>query len=207
MCAALLFCVCAGQPLFSQSEPDNAVGVDGTADIEASGENAVDFREGERLLLLTDEGAAGVAQTGSSVFAMLRAVLFLALMAAAIYGIVYWMKRKKQSGGLEDPFLKVLAKTPITAKTAAAVLSVGNKAWLVGLGDAGVNLIAELNDQETIDAMRLESSKQTAASYNGKIFNFRDLLSKLGGVKKTSPEINSIQTDLLKQQRERLKGL
>jgi flagellar protein FliO/FliZ len=80
------------------------------------------------------------------------------------------------------------------------VVSVGPKqAWLVGAGDGGVSLIAEITDKETVDAMLLEDSQKTTET--GKFPDFRSLLRRFGGdTPGPSPEN-------IRKRRERLRGL
>ncbi|GHV19264.1 hypothetical protein FACS189494_00360 [Spirochaetia bacterium] len=171
-----------------------------------------ELQQAERALTFDYGDAPAAAPAGGrglGVFAMFRVILVLALVAAAIYGLVFLLKRGKAAGASAniDPFLKVLAITPLTAKSAAAVLGLGDKAWLVGIGDNSVSLIAEFSDKETIDAMRLAYSEKDAAT-RAKYINFKDILSKLTGAKNTSPNIeNNLSQGALKKQRDRLKGL
>jgi flagellar biosynthetic protein FliO len=117
---------------------------------------------------------------GPSVFALLRVVLVLGLVATAIYGLVFFLK-KQSAGRVEaDPYLKVLARTPLTPKTAAVVVSVGDKAWLAGVTDEQVALITEITDKEVVDAMLLDAANREIAAQSRRI-DFRTLLAKLSG--------------------------
>ncbi|GMO55310.1 MAG: hypothetical protein Ta2G_14380 [Termitinemataceae bacterium] len=170
----------------------------------------IDFRERESNLVFDGNTGGGAA---SSVFAVLRTLFVLALTAAAIYGIVYYLKHKKKIDGPDDTFLKVLAKAAITSKTAAAVVSVGDKAYLVGLSDNGVSLISEITEKETVDAMRI-AYEEAALKTQDEALDFKALLSKIAGLKKsfkTAKPQNIVQApDIsaeLRAKRERLRGL
>ena len=71
----------------------------------------------------------------SSTFAIFRMVLVLILAAAAIYGVVYIIKRTSSRKESADPFLKVLASAQLGPGRFAHVISLGSKAWLVGAAD------------------------------------------------------------------------
>jgi flagellar protein FliO/FliZ len=127
-----------------------------------------------------EEGEAVAAPATLSGFSALRTVLVLALSAAAIYGVVFFFKRLAKPQEQANPRLKVLAKAPIGSGSAVAVVSVGTRAWLVGAADGGVSLIAEIEDQETVDAMLLDNSRNGQGTGGSKVLNFSSLLRRLG---------------------------
>jgi flagellar protein FliO/FliZ len=132
-------------------------------------------------------------------------VLVLALAALAIYGVVFFIKRLARPPKVRDLHLKVLASAPLGNGTFAAVVSVGSKAWLVGGGDAGVSLIAEIDEQEALESMLVDEAKKNAEPRRG-IPGFRSLLEKLGGSPARGGQGNA-HVEALRKQRERLKGL
>lgn len=181
-------------------------------------EGAGTEREAERAYLWGEGGSAPESGGGvSSVWVVFRTVIVLALAAAAIYGIVYFLKRGRTGELPDDTYLKVLARSPINIKTAAAVIAVGGRAWLVGLSDANVSAISEITDKETVDAMLLAYSERAAGSNNAA--NFTSLLRRFaggrGGQRKTreaavTPADISVDTSQplnLQRNRERLKNL
>jgi flagellar protein FliO/FliZ len=189
---------------------DSAIVIPGTEEAAQSAGGTDRGREAERAYILGEGEAALTEQGGvSSVWAVFRIVIALALAAAAIYGIVYFLKRKKTGDTPDDTYFKVLARAPINIRTAAAVLAVGNKAWLVGLSDTGVSLISEITDKETVDAMLLSYTTQTARSNNAATFNFTDLLRRFAGGRggKLQDAADIPQPLNLQRNRERLKNL
>jgi flagellar protein FliO/FliZ len=129
-----------------------------------------------------EDGEAVSAPGALSGFAALRVVLVLALSAAAIYGVVFFFKRLSKPPEQASPHLKTLARIPVGSGNAVAVVAVGARAWLVGVGagDGGVSLIAEIEDQETVDAMLLDHSRNDSGAAAGAL-NFSALLRRLGG--------------------------
>jgi flagellar protein FliO/FliZ len=125
-------------------------------------------------------GEAIAAPQTISGFAMLRVVLILALSAAAIYGVVFFFKRLAKPQEQANPYLKVLARAPLGTGNAVAVVAVGTRAYLVGAADGGVSLIAEIEDQETVDAMLLDNSRNGQGTGGSKLLNFSSLLRRLG---------------------------
>jgi flagellar protein FliO/FliZ len=132
-------------------------------------------------------------------------VLVLALAALAIYGVVFFIKRASRPREARDPHLKVLASAPLGPGAFTAVVSVGSRAWLVGGGDGGVSLIAEIDEAEALESMLLDDARKTAETGAGRFPDFRSLLRQLGGGRDNRPGTSHAES--LRKQRERLKGL
>jgi flagellar protein FliO/FliZ len=206
-CAILILAGGIQQGVFSQTGDSQAAY---SSDGDSRNTEAADTaREAERGYLLAEDVTVPQEQGGLSVWAIFRTVAVLALCAAAVYGIVYILKRKKSSDAPDDTHLKVLARVPITVKTAAAIVAVGNKAWLAGVSESAVTPIAEITDRETVDAMLLAYSERAAASKGGGI-DFARLLRRLAGTgSRAGPDETAgiPQTPGIRRSRERLKNL
>ena len=173
-------------------------------------------RAAEQALTLGN-AETGTAMPGSafSVFSIFRVLLTLAVVAAAIYGLVFFLKSRRASRGRgdQDPFLKILASTPLGTNRSAHVISVGSQAWLVGSAENGVSLISEITDKDTINAMLLEDSRRSATPdgtplIDGAIgprrfLDFKAILGKLG----ISVKTGGSGPENIRKRRERLKGL
>ena len=177
------------------------------AQTEGSPPGAAAIPIDESAIILGETPSAPAAAGGSSVFLMLRMVLVLALAALAIYGVVFFIKRLARPKEIQDPHLKILARIPLGADSFAAVLSLGAKAWLVGGGSGGINLISEIDDTESLETLLLEDAKKNAET-GKKFLDFRALLGRFSAPQDISRESPGItQAEALRKQRERLKGL
>ena len=135
----------------------------------------------------------------SSVAVILRMLLVLVLAAAAIYGLVFFIKKASRHPEVQDPYLKVLAGTHLGSSRYAYVVSLGSKAWLVGASDGGVNLISEIDDKDILNAMLLDDSKKSAV----RPLDFKAILGRLGvQAKSKAPGVENIR-----KRRDRIKGL
>ena len=179
---------------------------------QASPETA---RSDESSIILGEPSpVAPVSGNGSSVFVVLRMVLVLALAALAIYGVVFFVKRLAKPRAGRDPYLKILARVPLGNDSYTAVVSVGPKAWLVGGGSNGVNLISEIDDPETVETMLLDDARRIAEEGTRGLIDFRSLFKRLGGGSRekdlsygsSRTEAGSLSENLRKQ-RDRLRGL
>jgi flagellar protein FliO/FliZ len=161
------------------------------------------LRAAEQTMIINESTDVAVQTTGPSIWAAVRMVLVLALVAAAVYGVVFFLKRTSKPSATSDPFLKILASSHLGSNRYAHVVSVGNRAWLMGSSDGGVNLIAEIVDKDVLDEMLLKDSKKTSETQMGRFPDFVSMLRKLG----TPVESRTANTDDIRERRERLKGL
>jgi len=161
----------------------------------------------ERALPLGDDAAGtAIAPPPASALSILRILLTLAVVAAAIYGLVFLVKRFARGGMSRDPFLKILASAPLGTNRSAHIISVGSQAWLVGAAENGVNLISEIGDKDILDALILEDSRRSAdngGAAGGRFPDFKALLHRLGMPVDSAPP----GPESIRKRGERLKGL
>jgi flagellar biogenesis protein FliO len=153
----------------------------------------------------------GTPAPRSTTWNIVVVLLTLALVAAAIYGMVFFIKKASKGKTARDPFLKILASAPLGVNKNAFVVSVGPQAWLVGTAENGVNLIGEIGDKDILNAMLLEDSKRIEAGEEGpggRAPDFKSILRKLGIKFETDgPDGPQRGPDGIRKRRERLKGL
>ena len=155
--------------------------------------------------IILGEGLTGAAAPVPAVsfFSLFRILLSLALVAGAIYGLIYLIKRMSRGSAARDPFLRVLASTSLGTNRGVYVVSVGSRAWLIGMAENAVNMISEIDDNDILNAMLLEESRKSseypAAS---RLPDFRSLLRRLG----MPMESNAAGPENIRKRRERLKG-
>jgi len=161
-------------------------------------------RAGEGGIFLdgSDSGDTAAANTGMSTWTVVRMVLTLALAAAAIYGVVFFIRRSSKKTVYNDPFLKILSNAPLGQNRYVHIVAVGSKAWLLGSSDGGVNLIDEIEDKDVLNAMLLEDSKKGSET-PGQFPDFLSVLRRLG----VRSEARTTGADEIRKRRERLKGL
>lgn len=156
----------------------------------------------ERNFVIADNaGDTNTGAGGMSFWTVFRMVVVLALVAAAIYGIIFLLRRLSRNTIQENPHLKVLAGVPLGTGRSVHIVSVGTKAWLIGSAETGVSLIAELTDQEIIDTLLLDASQHHT---NSKLLDFASLLRRFTGSK---PAQSKPSADNIRKRREKLGGL
>jgi len=172
-----------------------------SAQEEAAAEDPL--KASERAFVFGEDDETTAVRQSSSVWPVIRMILVLALTAAAVYGVVLFLKRASKQTVSKDPFLKILATAHLGANRYAHVVSVGSKAWLLGSSDGGVNLIGEVSDKDVIDAMLLEESRKSAEPQQGRLTDFVSMLRRLG----LPAQAGAPGADDIRKRRERLRGL
>ena len=161
------------------------------------------IRAAELTMTFEEDTSPFAPVTGPSVWAVIRMVLVLILAAAAIYGVVFLLKRSSRQPPGVDPFLKVLANAHLGSNRFVHVVSVGSKTWLVGASEGGVNVIGEVTDNDVINAMLLEESRKGAQA-PGRFPDFLTMLRRLGT---PAGSAGAAGADEIRKRRERIKGL
>jgi len=110
----------------------------------------------------------------SSVWPFIEMILVLLVVVAAIYGVLYFLKRRGAGTGSNDQFLRRVAYLSLgQGKSVEVVTLVDHGAYLIGVTEGGINLISEVKDPELIQAMNLYADKTSNSS---KPKNFADIL-------------------------------
>ena len=167
----------------------------------------------ERAFVFGEEAPGTARSGGGEIGVIIRMVLVLALAALAVYGVVYFLRRSTRPQTQRNPYLRILTSAHLGSSRFLYVVSVGSRAWLIGAGEGGVNLLSEIDDRETIDAMLLEESRRAGENAASRFVDFRALLRRLGGAGRSAA--NGVAShgdaefspDILRQQRQRLREL
>ncbi|MBN1836540.1 MAG: flagellar biosynthetic protein FliO [Spirochaetales bacterium] len=184
------------------------LGAQDSADAAGSGqEQAAQNREAEEALLLpeAEPGAETAAPDGPLVSSwdFLRMLLILAAVVAVIYLIFHLLKRGLRRQLPENDMIRLLGTRNLAGNRALHLVELGKTVFLLGAAEGGISLIAEVKDQETLDTLRIESSKARIAPQGfGQFFQ-----SVLKGGKGAGTGIEKGTIDFMKQQRQRLNRL
>lgn len=155
--------------------------------------------------LVLAEPTNTVAQTeNSSVLPYIfRMLLVLAIILAVIYVLYVLLKRASKPAIEEDTYLKLLASTSLGQGKRLHVVSLGNKAWLLGSSDSFVGLISEINDKEIIDTLELRAAQSPQTPTK----DFASSLLNSLGISARKAKKDKVSHDFLSHQRDRLKKL
>lgn len=202
---AVILCMTAFCLTFSQNEQSDTVTAN-TKEIEktmiignnsSGANNTSDTADisGQTTTTSTGENSSSGLSTWDTVGLFVRMILVLILVIACIYFIVWLLRRSMRPGVQNDPYLKKTASITLSPGKTVQIVTLQDKAYLLGVSDSSITLISEITDKELIDTMNLNApvtgGKKTA--------DFASLLSSLtGSAKRTG--------GFLKSKREKLRG-
>ena len=155
----------------------------------------------ETTLLLgdgaTDEAGPTVSVSPFGIWDLLRMIVVLAAVIGVVYGIFYLLKRGGKGRFVQNDAIRVLGSQSLPGNRSMYLVEVGSQVFLIGGGGDSVNLISEITDKETVDAVILRAGE---TSVNAKK-SFAELIT---GIFKGS-ETQSL--GFMREQRERLQQL
>ncbi|MGP1444726.1 MAG: FliO/MopB family protein [Treponema sp.] len=188
--AAVVYADDAGQNKLSQAIPTSG----------AASETAIVLQTDETLLPVADTVAPQSSGRSSTAGMLFQLVISLAVVCALIYGVLYFIRRSKRFTAADDPFLKNVASLALAPNKNLHIVTLIDKAYLIGAADSSLSLIAEITDKELIDAMNLHAA-QTA----GPKQDFGSLLQTFFPAAKPQTAADPFDSFLSKQ-RERLQN-
>lgn len=119
-------------------------------------------------------------RTSSGVWIFIRMILVLALIIFLIW-FIFKMIKKSASGKIdEDPFLRKVASITLGPGKSVQIVTLIDKAFVLGVSDNSVNLLSDINDVQLINALNLYADK-TQNSQKPK--NFGEMLGLFMGKK------------------------
>lgn len=139
--------------LFSQTTSSN------------SGNNTVT----ESSIILSDDVSAGTSfsndtnqtfKSTSTIGALVRMIIVLIIVLGLIYGVLYFIKKKTNVVKNEDDYLRRAAYLNIAPGKTVEVITLINKAYLIGVTEDNITMLGEIDDEELISAMNLNADKK-----------------------------------------------
>ena len=106
--------------------------------------------------LTPTESATGSALVDSALPSMFRMASALVIVIACIYGALYLLKRLQRnrfSGRKGNAILEVIETTCIAPKKTISLVRVGEKSVLVGISEGQMNMLTELDADQTAAVM------------------------------------------------------
>jgi flagellar protein FliO/FliZ len=128
------------------------------------------------------------------------------LILAAVVGLIYllfWVLRKGTGRRIQNnDMIRVLGSRSLSGSKALHLVEVGASVFLVGASDGGVELISQITDKESLDAVHLKAAEQRPAQRR----TFQDVLADIFKPAR-KPFSLAESVDMLKRQRDRLHRL
>jgi len=141
--------------------------------------------------------------TPGGIGTFIETILILTLFVSGLYMLFRFIQKKKGTSVSGETAIKLLSSRSVGGNRMLQIVEVGNQIFFIGLGDGSINLIAEIEDKETVDWLRMQYLKGPAAVSAGFIEKLFNVFGKAGG----KPPGRGSKIDFVKKQRSRLKEL
>lgn len=138
-------------------------------------------------------------RTQSQVSSLLRILISLFVVCILAYVVLKFLKKSSNVFPANDPYLKTVASINLAQGKSVHVITLGEKAYIVGVSDSSINKIGEVEDKTLIDTMNFEAERRNSSPK-------QDFASMLASVFKNSKlnKSQTVDTDFFAAQRERL---
>ena len=104
------------------------------------------------------------ASSGFGFWAVFRMLLVLALVIAVIYFIFKFLKKGIEPKVVDDdPFLRKVSSVTLSPGKSVQIVTLLDKAFILGVSDDSVNVIDKVDDVELINAMNLYADKNSVS--------------------------------------------
>ena len=171
--AVMLLCITAVFSLYSQNNSTN---------------NETALTE-ESIVILDDVNTeiTGSDQTykgPSTVGMFVRMILVLIIVVGLIYGVLWFIKKKTNVVKTDDEYLRRAAYINIAPGKSIEVITLIDKAYLIGVTEDNITLLGEIHDDELIKAMNLTADQKNNTKKPASFADVLDMfLVKKGGQK------------------------
>lgn len=150
--AVMLLCLTAVFSLYSQNTAADANSTAATSLTEES-------------IVLADDAATDNQNTTSykgpsTVGMFIRMIVVLIIVVGLIYGVLWFIKKKTNVVKTDDEYLRRAAYINIAPGKTVEVITLIDKAYLIGVTEDSITMLGEIHDDELIKAMNLSADKK-----------------------------------------------
>ena len=121
----------------------------------------------EESIVFTDDvstdnaGGNAVSYKGPSTVGMfVRMIVVLIIVVGLIYGVLWFIKKKTNVVKTDDEYLRRAAYINIAPGKTIEVITLIDKAYLIGVTEDNITMLGEIHDDELIKAMNITADKK-----------------------------------------------
>lgn len=100
-------------------------------------------------------------KTPSTAKTFVRMIIVLIIVIALIYGVLWFIRKKTNIVKTDDDYLRKVAYINIAPGKTVEVITLIDKAYLIGVTEDNITLLGEIDDKELIQAMNLNADKNS----------------------------------------------
>ncbi len=166
----ILFVLSFNNTLFSQEtdQQDSA-----TTQVNSAFENNTNYFAESSSQGETENAASTTYKAPSTAGMIIKMVVVLALVVAALYGILRFFKKRNSNTQSDDDFMRRVSSLSFAPGKSVEIVTLVDRAFMLGVTESSINLITEITDKEMISAMNLNFDKKKNTK---KPMNFSDVL-------------------------------
>lgn len=121
----------------------------------------------------TDNSFQSDIKKTSTVGTFVRMIVVLIIVIGLIYGVLWFIKKKTNVVKTEDDYLRRAAYINIAPSKSIEVITLIDKAYLIGVTEDNITLLGEIDDKELVQAMNINADKKANTK---KPANFSEVL-------------------------------
>ena len=184
--AVMLLCMAAVFALYSQNQT--------TQNETPLTEESIVFSDESTV----ESGNNSPSYKGPSTVGMfVRMIVVLVIVIGLIYGVLWFIKKKTNVVKTDDDYLRRAAYINIAPGKTIEVITLIDKAYLIGVTEDNITLLGEIDDKELISAMNITADKKNNTKKPATFADVLDMfLIKKGGQKNvftdTETQVDSI---------------
>ena len=144
----------------------------------------------EESIIISDDNSTETGNVTSSykgpstVGMFVRMIVVLVIVIGIIYGVLWFIKKKTNVVKTDDDYLRRAAYINIAPGKTIEVITLIDKAYLIGVTEDNITMLGEIDDKELINAMNLTADQKNNTK---KASTFAEVLDMFL-VKKGSPK-------------------
>jgi flagellar protein FliO/FliZ len=128
----------------------------------------------ESSIDISSQASSASSSAGAStVWAFVKMIIVLLVVLACIYGVFFLFKKNSRVADSSDPFLRRVSIISLSPGKSVQVVTLLDKAYIIGVTDNSINLLGQVDDKELVDSMNLYADKNNNTS---KPRSFADVL-------------------------------
>lgn len=176
--AVIFLCITAASFLYSQNQANQSETPLTEESIVISDDNT------------TESGNNASTYKGPSTVVMfVRMIVVLVIVIGLIYGVLWFIKKKTNVVKTDDDYLRRAAYINIAPGKTIEVITLIDKAYLIGVTEDNITMLGEIDDKELISAMNISADKKNNTKKPATFADVLDMfLVKKGGSKNVFSE-------------------
>lgn len=135
---------------------------------------------------VSQENANDEYKPASTIGVFVRMIIVLIVVVLLIYAFFWFVKRKTNNNlKTDDDYLRRVAYLNIAPGKTVEVITLIDKAYLIGVTEDNISLLGEIDDKELITAMNLNSDKKANIKKPATFNEVLELFLQKGSKKKS----------------------